>query len=67
MNTAVDHHPAIGVRAQHGCKIEKSVRVRRPADELYRFWSDIERLPSVMSHLVLVKRIGGNRSHWLPL
>ena len=43
----------------------KSVTVNRPRDEVYRFWRDLERLPSFMIHLESVKVAGGGRSHWV--
>jgi uncharacterized membrane protein len=42
-----------------------AVTVRRPIDEVYRFWHDFENLPRFMSHLQAVhSSAGGKRSHW---
>jgi uncharacterized membrane protein len=64
INTA-DHNPATAVPAQHGVKIEKTIKIHRPPEELYRFWRDLENLPQVMGHLKKVERIDSQRSHWV--
>ncbi len=48
-----------------GIKIEKSVVVTRPREELYRFWRNFENLPRFMDHLASVTVIDENRSHWV--
>jgi uncharacterized membrane protein len=49
----------------YGTKVEKSVRIGRPREELYRFWRNLENLPLFMSHLESVRVTGGGRSHWI--
>jgi uncharacterized membrane protein len=41
-----------------------TVTVNRPADEVYRFWRDLENLPRFMYHLESVRADGDGRSHW---
>ena len=65
VNTAVEHNRAIGVRAQHGVKVERSLQINRPADELFRYWRKLENLPKIMDHLVSVSELDGKRSHWV--
>lgn len=48
-----------------GVKIEKSVTVNRPIDEVYRFWRDLEKLPRFMQHLESVRVMADGRSHWV--
>src|SRR3982750_4347220 len=48
-----------------GIKVEKSVVVNRPAQELYRFWRNFENLPRFMDHLEAVTVLDENRSHWV--
>jgi uncharacterized membrane protein len=43
----------------------RSVAINRSADELYRFWRNVENLPQVLSHLESVKRLDDKRSHWI--
>jgi uncharacterized membrane protein len=64
INTA-RHNPAVGVPAQHGYKVERTITVDRPADELYRFWRHLENLPKVMRHLKHVEPIDHEHSHWV--
>lgn len=63
MNTARKESTA--VPAQAGFKVEEKILVQRPPEELYRYWRNLENLPSIMDHLREVKEIGGNRSHWV--
>ena len=60
-----------GLRAsvKHGAgiKVEKSVTINKPVEELFRFWHNFENLPSFLRHLESVRAIGGHsgrRSHW---
>jgi uncharacterized membrane protein len=47
-----------------GVKVEKSVTVNRPVQEVYHFWRNFENLPRFMDHLESVTVIDENRSHW---
>ena len=54
---------AIGINQP--IKIEKTVTINKPADELYRYWHDFENLPTFMKHLKSVKVNDKKRSHWV--
>lgn len=56
---------ALSRSAKGAIQVEKSVTVDRPADEIYRFWRNVENLPRVMDHLKDVRAIDGSRSHWV--
>lgn len=45
--------------------LRAAVTVRRPAEDVYRFWRDLENLPSFMPHLQSVTADAGGRSHWV--
>jgi uncharacterized membrane protein len=47
-----------------GNKVNKAVTINRSAEDLYAFWRNFENLPQFMDHLVSVKNLDGNRSHW---
>jgi uncharacterized membrane protein len=64
INTA-DHNPATAVPAQQGVKIEKTIKIHRPPEELYRFWRNLENLPQIMRHLKKVEPIDSLHSHWV--
>ena len=57
--------PVASLERGAGIKIEKSVVVNRPREELYRFWRNFENLPRFMDHLESVTIIDENRSHWV--
>jgi uncharacterized membrane protein len=42
-----------------------AITVRRPVEEVYRYWRDIEQLPTFMYLLESVQKKEGNRSHWV--
>jgi len=54
---------AIGI--QQVIKVEKTVTINKPADELYRFWRNFENLPRFMKHLKSVRVYDDKRSHWI--
>jgi uncharacterized membrane protein len=56
---------AASVTHGRGSKIEKSVIIRRPREELYGFWRNFENLPRFMRHLQSVQNLGNDRSHWV--
>jgi uncharacterized membrane protein len=63
--TSVEHRERTSVPSGQGIKIEESVTILRSPEELYGFWRRLENLPRVMRHLVSVKELDGNRSHWV--
>jgi uncharacterized membrane protein len=65
VNTAEPHSPQASIPATHGVKVEESVTIQKPREELYRFWRKLENLPRIMRHLESVREAGGNRSHWV--
>jgi uncharacterized membrane protein len=46
-------------------RVETSVTIDRPAQELYDFWRRLENLPRFMRHLEEVRETGDRRSHWV--
>jgi uncharacterized membrane protein len=48
-----------------GLRVEHTVSILRPAEELYRFWRNFENHPRFMPHLESVRNTEGNRSHWV--
>ncbi|WP_414575390.1 SRPBCC family protein [Anabaena sp. CCY 9402-a] len=50
-------------------KVEKTVTINKPAEELYHYWHNFENLPRFMKHLKSVKvyneKPGARRSHWI--
>jgi uncharacterized membrane protein len=64
INTA-ERKPSTAVPAMKGAKVEQSVHINRPANELYRFWRNLANLPEVMRHLKRVDTLDSQRSRWV--
>ena len=64
INTARSPSPARGVAARQGCKVTKSITIQRPAEELYRWWRQLDQLPRAMAHVVSISPIDERHSHW---
>ena len=56
---------AATVNARKAIKVERSIQVRRPAEELYRLWRDFSNLPRFMKHLDSVQCSDKLHSHWV--
>jgi uncharacterized membrane protein len=48
-----------------GLRVERTVTVLRPREELYAQWRDLARLPELMPHLESVTPIDQTRSRWV--
>ena len=55
----------VGVPGDKGIKIERSVQIARPPQEIYRFWRNLENLPRFFEHVESVTPIDNLRSHWV--
>ena len=59
-----ERNQATAIASGQGTKVEKTIVINRPNDELYAFWRNFENLPRVMQHLERVEVIGAKRSRW---
>lgn len=48
-----------------GIDVAQSVTVRRPVEEVYAFWREVENLPKFMLHLESVEDLGEGLSRWV--
>jgi uncharacterized membrane protein len=48
-----------------GIRVDRTVILGRPREEVFRFWRDLGNLPRFMKYLESVTETGGNRSHWV--
>lgn len=46
-------------------RVEKTVTINKPAEELYQFWHNFENLPTFMKHLESVQVLDLRKSHWV--
>lgn len=58
---------AATVNARKAIKIERSITISRPAEDIYEFWRDFQNLPQVLEHLASVSDLGDGRSHWVAI
>ncbi|HXE56657.1 MAG TPA: SRPBCC family protein, partial [Gemmatimonadales bacterium] len=56
---------AAGARRGRALQATRTITIGRPAEEVYRFWRDLENLPRFMSHLDSVRVLDQRRSHWV--
>lgn len=54
---------AVGVNKD--IRVEKTVTINKPAEELYNYWHDFENLPTFMKHVKSVQVVDMRRSHWV--
>ncbi|MFN3326629.1 MAG: SRPBCC family protein [Bryobacteraceae bacterium] len=56
----------LGIRGAHNpVNIQKTIVVRVPVEQAFRFWSNYRNFPRFMTHLKEVRDLGANRSHWV--
>jgi len=44
--------------------VVQSLLIDKPAEELYRYWRDLENLPRILSHIESVRATDERNSHW---
>ena len=54
-----------GVPYELGVRVDEEIAIRKPPEELYRFWRNLENLPRFMDHLQSVKILDERTSHWV--
>jgi uncharacterized membrane protein len=64
-STAERRGPVTSIPAGHGVRVETSVTINRPREELYQFWRSLDNLPRIMRHLKSVRIVSPTRSHWI--
>ena len=57
----------VSVPYELGIRVDETIRVNKPAAELYRFWRRLENLPRFMDHLEAVNIIDDRKSHWIAI
>ncbi len=55
----------VSVPHRHGIRVDKSITINKPADEVYRFWRNLENLPKFMKNLESVREIDNKHSVWV--
>jgi len=55
----------ISVPYELGIRVDQCIKIARPRNEIYRFWSDFTNLPRFMRNVKSVEDLGDGRSHWV--
>ncbi|HUE74955.1 MAG TPA: SRPBCC family protein [Pirellulaceae bacterium] len=63
MNSA-EHSDQTAIPSGQGIKLEESITIGRPAEELFQFWRKLDNLPRVMRHVASVEQLSPTRSRW---
>lgn len=64
IGTAPKATPATSVAEETGVRIDETIIVDRPVEEVYRFWRNLENLPQIMRHLESVRMLDNRNSFW---
>jgi len=65
VSTAKPRGPVTAVPAGRGVRVEKTITINKPPEELFRFWRNLEKLPQIMRHLESVRDRGDGHSRWV--
>jgi len=60
----IHHSPSASVGHNAGVRVEKTLTISKPPEELYRFWRNFENLPRFMHHVESVQVKDDTHSHW---
>ena len=55
----------VSVPYELGIRVDSSVTINKPADEVYRYWRNLENLPKFMRFVASVQEIDNCHSHWV--
>ena len=55
----------VSIPYELGIRVDKTITIDKPPQEVYRFWRNLENLPKFMRHLESVKEIDNKHSHWV--
>src|SRR5688572_2392908 len=61
LRVSTAEHKGLRASVKHGAgiKVEKSVTIDKPVEEVFRFWHNFENLPRFLNHLESVRAISG--------
>jgi uncharacterized membrane protein len=64
IGTAPKATPATSVAEETGVRIDETIIIDRPVEEVYKYWRNLENLPQIMRHLESVRMLDNRNSHW---
>lgn len=62
---ALTENGKAGINKKAILEIRSTSVIKRPKEELYAYWRNLENLPNFMSHIKEVNEINAKRSHWV--
>jgi uncharacterized membrane protein len=65
VNTASRSGRNNSIPYETGIRVDNTITIRKPPEEVYRFWRNLENLPKFMRRLESVQEIDNRRSHWV--
>ena len=65
MNTAGRRGANRSIPYELGIRVDDSVFINKPVEEVYQFWRSLDNLPRFMDHLCSVKVLDDRRSEWV--
>jgi uncharacterized membrane protein len=63
VSTAASQRPGVPDRTGH--KIDTTILIARPPEEVFRFWRNLQNLPEFMEGIESVRLVTDRRSHWV--
>jgi uncharacterized membrane protein len=65
-NTAQQRSPTVTeIPDKKGFRVQRALTINRLPEELYEFWSDVEKTPMYTPGISSVTKTGGRTSHWV--
>jgi uncharacterized membrane protein len=55
----------VGLADRRAIRVEKTITVQAPVDQVWELWSNFENFPRFMTHLREVRKLDEGRSHWV--
>jgi uncharacterized membrane protein len=56
---------SVSIPYQQGIRVDKSITINKPREEVYAFWRNLENLPRFMRHVHSLTSLDHKRSHWI--
>jgi len=56
---------SVSIPYQQGIRVDKSITIDKPREQVYTFWRNLENLPQFMRHVHSLTSLDHKRSHWI--
>jgi uncharacterized membrane protein len=55
----------VGADGDRGIEVQKTLSIKALPEDVFAFWTNYENFPRCMTHVLEVRPLEGNRSHWV--